>query len=612
MTHHLILIIVLVGVLGIGAQWLAWLLRIPAILLLIIFGLIAGPLLGWIRPAEDLGDLLQPVIALGVAVILFEGGLNLQWHEYKETGVTVNRLILAGVPLSWGITSLAGHYVGNLSWPVAILFGAILVVTGPTVIMPLLREARLQRRPASLLKWEGIITDPLGALLAVLTFEYVSSAYRNLAVPQLFGSLALALFASVGFGAAVAFALGYAFKREIIPEFLKSPVLLVTVLAVYLLANRVQAEAGLLAVTTLGVVLANRGLPSIVELKRFKEYMAILMVSGVFILLTADIDIGILQRLDWHSAALLLCVLFVIRPLAVYLATTGSGMPTAERVLIAWIAPRGIVAAAMAGLFAPRLIQGGHSGAELLVPMVFALIVLTVAAHSLTISWIARRLGLAAENPNGVLVVGASPWSVALAKTLHELDFPVLLSDSSWHRLAQARLGGLRVHHGQLLSEIAEASLDLHDINQLLAVTPNDAYNALVCTQFAPEFGRNQVHQLAGESRTAQNSKELAPMVRGNLLFDQQPEYEDLMRCHYKDWQFHKTPLTDEYTYDDYLRDKPGGALTVALVRKRTVQFYPLGQSTTPAPGDIVITFAPADYKQASNQAGADEPLACD
>ncbi len=593
MEQHLVITLVVITGLGIAAQWLAWYWRIPVIVILIAFGLLAGPLFGWIDPGRDLGRLLDPIIALGTAVILFEGGMNLELHELRQTGVTVNRLIGMGIPLTWLLSTAAAFYVGNLSWPVAVLFGAIMVATGPTVMMPILRYARLQRQTAAMLKWEGIITDPLGALLAVMVYEYYIPSPAESSLPEVAGRLGLGLTAALALGAAVGYGLGQAFRRRLVPEFLQAPVLLVTVLAAYVLANLVQREAGLLAATLAGVIIANRHLRNIDELRRFKQYMTILLVSAVFILLTADIDFEVVRHLSWSGAALLALLVFVVRPVSVYLSTIGAGMSWQQRLLLAWAAPRGIVAAAMAGLFAPRFMEQHYDGAQLLVPLVFALIVVTVALHGLTIGALARRLKLASLNPNGVLIVGASPWSVELGQSLHELGVPVLISDSSWHRLQPARMAGLRIHHGQILSELAEASLELNDISRLLAVTPNDAYNALVCTRFAPELGGTNVYQLAGRSHEEdRGSAELAPTVRSTVAFEEDTRYEDLMRAHYRGWESRKTRLAEDYAHDDFLRGHPTEDIRIGVLRGSGVfDLYPLPQGQGPQPGNTIVHY---------------------
>lgn len=592
MKEHLILAFVLIGFVGIGAQWLAWRLRIPAIILLILGGLMVGPWLGWLQPSKDFGQLLQPIIGLAVALILFEGGLNLRWHEYKETGINVNRLVTLGLLLTWMLSTVAAHYVGNLSWPVAILFGAIIIVTGPTVIIPLLKQAKLKRRSAALLKWEGIINDPIGALIAVLVFEYFATSEHNPGLASIAVDMGVAVFLSLIIGVAAGYGLGWAFRKDQVPEFLKSPVMLASVIVVYAAVNHFQEEAGLLAVTIFGLVFGNQQLRSIDELRRFKEYITILLVSGVFILLTADIDIGILKLLDWRSIALLACVIFLVRPLTVYLSTIGTGIPWQERALLGWIAPRGIVAAAVAGLFAPRMMESGYDGAEKLLPLVFSLIVATVVLHGLSIKWLSRKLELASEHPHGLLIIGASPWTVGLAGILQELKLPVILSDSSWHHLRSARMTGVITHHGEILSERTEETLDLNMVSHLLAATANDAYNALVCTRFAPELGRNNVYQLPHLEKHEVDKKALARTIRGRIAFGDKARYEDLMRLHYEGWVFRKTALSENYDYDTFLKEKNDETILIASVDKQgEIKLYPIDESTRPQTGDTIISY---------------------
>jgi NhaP-type Na+/H+ or K+/H+ antiporter/Trk K+ transport system NAD-binding subunit len=596
MEQHLILIFSFIIVLGISAEWLAWRLHIPAIVLLLLTGFLIGPVMGWINPAQDFGAMLQPLIALSVAIILFEGGLNLQWHEYKEAGVDVNRLVSIGLLLTWTLSATAAHFIGGLSWPIALIFGAIIVVTGPTVLLPLLKDARLQRRAAALLKWEGIINDPVGALLAVLVFEYLMTWHSGHSVFGVLGNLSLGLLVATASGIGLGYALSWAFHRERVPEFLKSPVMLGAVFLLYVAINAVQEEAGLLAVTVMGIVVANQRLRNIEDLRRFKQYITVVLVAVLFIVLTANIDIRTLTQLDGRSLALLAAIIFLIRPLAVYLSTLGTGIKWQERLLIAWIAPRGIVAASVAGLFASRLTERGFEDAEQLLPLVFALITATVILHGLTIKWLGRRLGLASRYPNGVLIVGATPWSVELAHAFKDLQVPVIITDTSWEHLRPARMSNLRVYRGQILAETTEAALELNEISHVLAATANDAYNALVCTRFAPELGHNQVFQLASVSggNRVKAKEALARTVRGRIAFDENTRYEDLMRYYYHGWKFYKTRLTENYTYDDYIRDNKKTTLLIAIVTKLgQVVFYPLANLDAPQTGDSVISYGP-------------------
>ncbi|MDZ7642761.1 MAG: sodium:proton antiporter [Woeseiaceae bacterium] len=468
----------------------------PAIVLLAAFGLIAQTGLGLLDPSADFGVYLRPVVSLCVAIILFEGGLSLQLSELKEAATGVRRLVYLGVPLAWSTSSLCAHFIGGLSWPVSLVFGAIMVVTGPTVIMPLLRQAALNRRTASYLKWEGIVNDPIGALLAVLVFQFFIYQGSGRGWAEVLQGIGLAIACSLLLGGIGGWATARAFRKGWVPEYLKSPVLLGLVLVVYALSDMIQKEAGLLAVTIMGIVVGNMNLPGIGDMKRFKEYITIMLVSVVFVSLTADLDAGSLVNIGWNGVALVMAIMLLARPAAIMLATIGAGMNLNERLLLSWIAPRGIVAAATAGLMGPRLVDAGYA-AEFLLPLVFAIIFATVFCHGLTINWLSARLGLSSRHRDGVLIVGASPWTVALARVLRDMKVNVLLADTSWHNLREARLDGTPVFYGEILSEFAEESLELAHVRTVLAATRNDAYNALVCTALAPEIGQRNVLQLA-------------------------------------------------------------------------------------------------------------------
>jgi NhaP-type Na+/H+ or K+/H+ antiporter len=594
MANNLTGFIVLVATLGISAQWLAWRFHLPAILLLSIAGLVVGPWLGWINPGEQLGAMLEPLIGVLVAIILFEGGMNLRFHELREAGPGVMRLGTAGVAITWLLGSIAAHYVGMLSWQVAVLFGAIIVVTGPTVIMPLLRQARLKQRPASLLKWEGIINDPTGALLAVLVFEYFSYLGSGAAFMQVLSGLAVAISAAAVLGVGGGYLLGKAFSRDYVPEFLKAPVTLGYVLLCYGLANQAQHEAGLLATTLLGMTLGNMQLRSIDELRRLKEYVSILLVSAIFVILTANLDPHILTRLDWRSAVLIALVVFAVRPVSVLLSTVGLGMDWRERLLLAWIAPRGVVAVTVAGVFATSMGAQGYGGADLLLPLIVSLVLVTVVLHGSTIGWLARQLGLAAASQNGILIVGASNWSTDLAIELKEMKIPVLIADSSWYNMSQARLSGIRTHYGEILSEHAEMELDLSDMGFLFATTSNDAYNAFVCTRFAPELGRNQVFQLPMHSAPEQESKSIKLANRGIFAMDQVATNEELERRHYRKWQFKKTRFTKTFSYENHLQVESADALPLLLLSPDgKVAFHSGEFPLEPEEGDVLLSYVP-------------------
>lgn len=607
--HHIVIAIVTVAGLGIAAQWLAWRLKLPAIVLLAAVGLIMGPGLGLIDPSADFGDYLRPVVSLCVAIILFEGGLSLQLSELKEAARGVRRLVYLGAPLAWVFSSLCAHYIGGLDWPVSLVFGAIMVVTGPTVIMPLLRQAALNRRTASYLKWEGIVNDPIGALLAVLVFQFFIYTGDGSGWQEVLQGIGLAIFFSLILGGVGGWATARAFREGWVPEYLKSPVLLGLVLVVFAVSDMVQKEAGLLAVTIMGIVVGNMNLPGIGDMKRFKEYITIMLVSVVFVSLTADLDARSLVDIGWRGVALVAAIMLLARPAAIMLATFGAGIELRERALLSWIAPRGIVAAATAGLMGPRLVDAGYS-AEVLLPLVFAIIFATVFFHGLSINWLADRLGLSSRHRDGVLIIGASPWTVALAQVLHDMKINVLLADTSWHNLREARLAGIPVFYGEILSEFAEESVELAHIRTVLAATRNDAYNALVCTALAPEIGQRNVLQLAmGGGEYEEDPKALARPRRGGVAFDSDADFETLWRNLVRGWKFSKTRISENYSYEQFCADRHSDAMEVLMVDDEGIlKFITSEHTAQPEKGDTVVWFAPEKLNKSTEEAGDAEP----
>jgi NhaP-type Na+/H+ or K+/H+ antiporter len=599
---------VLVLVAGIGAQWIAWRTRFPAIVLLAAVGLVLGPVTGVFPSGKELAEATEPLVKLCVAIILFEGGLNLQRAELRVAATGVKRLVYVGVPLAWMIGSSTAHFVGGLSWPVSLVFGAILVVTGPTVIIPLLRQAGLNRRTASYLKWEGIINDPIGVLLAVLVFQFFAATEQSNGWVQVLESLTGAVASAIFLGGLAGWLIAKVFLKGAVPEFLKSPVLLTLVLVMYLTGNTISDEAGLLAVTTMGIVVGNMNLPGLQDMKRFKEYITVILVSVVFVLLTAGMDPETISLVDARGLALIAAVLFFVRPASVMLATMGAGMDIRDRILLSWIAPRGIVAAATAGVIGAAMANLGFEGAEALVPLVFGVIFATVLLHGLSISWLSNRLGLSSQTRDNVLIVGASAWSVELAATLQELGVKVLLADRSWHKLKAARLAGIPIFYGEILSDFAEESVELAHLRTVLAATDNTAYNALVCTAMAPEIGRDRVFQLAMEAQDEDDPRKVRVGHRGKVAFSKDAGYAELYRHLLEDWTFSKTRLTREYTYSDLLGDLDALAIPIMLLRQDgTARFISPQQEVEPEAGDRLVTFGPLRERELDE---GPEPLA--
>ena len=509
MEDTILLLVVGVAVAGVFGQWLGWRFKVPAIIPLLAIGALAGPIAGIVKPSVALGEVMRPAIGMAVAIIVFEGGLNLNLRELRSAGSGVLRLVAVALPLNWVFGTLAAHFVAGMSWPVAVLVGAILVVTGPTVIMPLLRQAKLEPRSAAFLKWEAIVNDPIGATVTLLVLSFLTLSTQMStgdAIAQLAWRTLLGGGIAAGLGLAVPFGIRALFRRDLAPEYLKTPILLAGALGVYAAGEAIQPETGLVGATLFGVVLANIDVTGLQELRRFKESLTVFLVSGLFILLTANIDRQTVTMLSWPIALTTAAILFVARPLAIGLATIGAKVSWAERLLVGWIGPRGVVAAAIAGVAGERLAKAGYADARLVLPLVFAVIASTVLLHGLSLAPLARRLGLASGGRSGLLIVGASAWTVALGEALRGAGVPVLLLDRSANALKPARLAGLQTMRVEVLSVIGEEAIDLRDFEHLLAATPDDAYNGLVATRFAAEFGRERVYQIAPDDSSGRHA----------------------------------------------------------------------------------------------------------
>ena len=617
--------IALIGALGIGAQWLAWKLQRPAIVLMAIAGLIFGPLVGFLLglptpaivqeclemlrldPQVDFGDVYRPMIGIAVAIILFEGGLNLKFKDLGDAKSAVIRMVILAGPIAWALGTLAAHYLVGLEWDLAAMVGGLFIVTGPTVIMPLLRQAHLQAKPANILKWEGIVNDPVGALFAVIVFEFIRITQLEASMAMVFGRIAFACILGTVVGIISGIGMAWAFRRGVIPEYLKAPVVLAWVLVIYVLANTIADETGLLAVTALGMTMANTKFASMVEMRRFKENIAIILVSGVFVMLTATLTPQILTAFVTDPGVVLfvLAMMFLVRPTAVMLSTLWSGISWKESLLISLIAPRGIVAVAVAGLFAAEMTALGRTDGAIFVPLAFALVFATVLFAGFLIGPLAHMLKLDSGDGDGVLIVGANPWSLGLAKALKELHIKVTVADTNWRRLRGARLEGHTTFFGEVLSENADYSLDHSTFNTLIAASPNEAYNALVCVEFAPELGRHRVFQVGAKETGEDDAESIAFTSRGRTLTSRGRSFDSLTRDWWGGWRFRATSLSDEYTLEDLYKDR-GDDLDLIMARKPdgTLEFIQPGQEFR-AEGATVLSFCPAKDTDGARGEGA-------
>lgn len=561
---------ILVGIVaaGVAAQWLATWLRFPALLLLLLTGLLIGPVARElslpfaIDPRLLFGDLMKPLVRLSVAVVLFEGGMTLRFGEARRHGRELRRLILSGLFVGFGATTLAGVYIGDLSWATAATLGAILVVTGPTVILPMLRTARIALRPATLLKWEGIINDPFGAILALFVVE-IAIQFGG-AGPVSVGSV-IWTFAWTGavagiIGYLAARGLGKALDEGWIAESLKSPVLLASVLVVFAVCEQLHHETGLLAVTVMGLVFANIENHSVEDIRHFKEQITTLLVSTLFIVLAADLRAGTIDELVGRRLVLIGAILFVIRPLVATVALAGSEIPWKERLFLGWIGPRGVVAAAVAATFGPDLAAAGFEDGPLLVPLVFGVILSTVLLHGLSIRPLARRLGLAAKEGNGILIVGASTWVIALAQALVRAGAHVVIADTRYRHVSKARQEGIEVHFGDVMSEEATMELPMERVSWVFGATEDESYNALTCLRFARELGREAVIQLTPATLDGAKAG-----MSGRAPWGEAGTFRAITSRFWKGNAFKVTHLSDEFTFEAF-REKNADAVPLFYV----------------------------------------------
>ena len=591
-AEHAALLLAAIGLLGLGCQWLAWWVKLPAILFLLLGGVALGPLSGILQPDALFGDLLLPVVSLSVAVILFEGSLGLRFEQIRGLETVVRHMISTGLLVTWSVTALASHWLLAFPWSLALLFGALTVVTGPTVIVPMLRSVRPTARIAHILRWEGIVIDPIGALLAVLVFEFIVSGQSSAALGHSLWVFARILLAGGLLGAAAGQLLGVVLRRYWLPHYLHNLATLTLVFAVFALANVVQQESGLLAVTVMGIWLGNMRRVPLEDILDFKESLSLLLISGLFILLAARLRLADVLTLGWGAVGVLLVMQFVARPLKVVVASWGSALSWRERALLAWIAPRGIVAAAVSALFALRLEEQGQAMAGLLVPLTFLVIIGTVVLQSATARALARALGVREPDPHGFLIIGANPLARTIAKALDEHGFQTLLVDNNRAYVRAAAMHGLKVFYGSAVSEQADRQLDLVGLGSLLGLAPQAEANALAAMRYRAEFGDGAVFSLAAESA---NGKPAEAQV-GRTLFGLEVSYGRLADILRDGGRIRATGLTEAFDFDAYYRKHYTRAVPLfAMTPKGSLRVFTAEDPPKPEPGWTILALSEAD-----------------
>jgi NhaP-type Na+/H+ or K+/H+ antiporter len=593
LSHGILIQLAGILVAGVLAQWVAWRLRLPSILLLLATGVLLGPVGGWLQPDDLFGELMLPLVSLAVAVILYEGGLNLELRELRNIGGVFFRLTTISVLISWLIGSLAAHWVLGLPWQVAALLGSILVVTGPTVIGPILRHLRLRGKVGSLLKWEGIIIDPVGATLAVLVFTFVQASALEVGVRDALFDLGRTLVAGVAAGLVAAGIHVLALSKFWIPDSLHNPVSLMLMFVAFTLANVAQEEAGLLAVTVMGIALANQKWVTIGHIVEFKENLTVLLISCLFVTLSARLQPADLLGLGWESFLFVAIMIVIARPLSVLAATWRSSLTWQERLFLCCMAPRGIVAAAISSVFALSLASAGYARAAEIVPVTFLVVFLTVLIYGLSAGPLARRLGLVQESPQGVLFIGSAPWVRELANSLYSDGFAVFVVDTNWDNIRETRMAGLPCYYGSALADTAREDIDQAGLGRMIAVTSNNEVNSLACLQYRDDFGRREVYQLPFSPGEQGRHEAVPKEQRGRFLFGETWTYQALAEFTGPKPRTRKTKLTTEYNFEQFLAENQDKLLPVLLQHPDgSLRIWTMNEPPIPKAGDVVISLA--------------------
>lgn len=557
MGEHAIFSISCILLAGMMCQWIAWRIKLPAIIFLLPVGILAGPVMHWLQPNELFGDLFFPFVSLAVAVILFEGSLTLKFQDIPGLARVIRNMITFGAFMTWMLVALATRLLLGFSWEVSFLFGALMVVTGPTVIMPMLRTVRPKENVANILQWEGILIDPIGAILAVLVFEFIvagGSDHGYAAGLMIFGKM---LLIGVLFGIGGGFCFGFLLKRYWIPQYLHNIAALAFVCIIFAVSNMLEPESGLLSVTVMGIWLANMKAIKLDDILDFKESLSILLVSILFIILAARLNLNAFLDLGWPALGIFVVIQFFVRPLCVQICALGSKVTMPERYLLSWIAPRGIIAAAISALFAIKLETLGYQEAAQLVPLTFFMIIGTVLLQSVTARPIAKLLKVAEPDPKGFLIVGINRVTLTIAEELMNQHFRVLLTDQDWSSVTEAKMKGLYAYWGNPVSEHAERHLNLTGIGHLLAMSPHVELNALATQYFRLEFGPKCIFSIPNHQPENETADEKTSFrYGGRSLFDDTISYEDLEQRFIKGATIKTTPLTEEFSYDDYLEQQ--------------------------------------------------------
>ena len=610
MNEYLLLGLAAIIVLGILAQWISWRFKIPSILLLLIFGFIAGPVTNLLDPDELLGDQLYPILSLSVGLILFECGLRFNLSDLRQSGVVVRNLISIGVAITWAGVSFAAFYMLDMNPGMAILMGAILVVTGPSVLLPLLRHVKSTGRISSISKWEGTMVDPIGAVLSILVLETVIFLNEPIVVGGLeirgigeavyhtVVGLCLVIFVSLGVSVLSASLMVMLYKRRLIPGHLNNAMSIMMVVGVFALTEMLRQESGLLATgllatLLLGIIIANQPYAPARKAFLFKEEFRVFLYAVTFILFSTRLDLEELSYINNQTLIFLLVLMLLIRPLAVLFSIIGTRINWREYIFLSWLGPRGIVAAALVALFSFRLEEIFPEDSSGLVPIVFLVIIGTVALSGLLAAPLAQGLKLAERNPQGNLFIGAQSWVRRLAKVILEQGYKVMLIDSDPRNIAHSEQAGLEARLVHVMTKDMVDELELGEFGRIIVLTPNEEINTHATLNFHEYFDNTNIYQLPvrnhnGEEKNSVNESSLP--VHGRHLFGEEVTYAALNTRFISGASIKTGKLTEDFTFEDFKSRYGANAIPLCLVRNSgELHFFTVQDEVEPEAGETLI-----------------------
>jgi len=577
-------------VLGISAKWIGWAARIPSILLLLLMGLLIGPVLGWVPTKELFGDLLLPIVSISVAIILFEGGLSLRFNDLKGVGRVIFMLVTFGAAVGFFLTALFLRYALDFTWNFSLLESAILIVTGPTVIIPLIDHLNIREPTKSILKWEGIVIDPIGATLAVLIFDSVIQKTTEKAIEvMIFGAIKTLVVGTLT-GIVFAYLILIILRRFLIPSTLHNPVVLMCLLLAFSIANVFQEDAGLISVTVMGLILANQAQTHVQKIADFKEDLKTILIGFLFITLAAAINLQTLKESLPESLAVLAFLIIVARPLSVLASTLYSDLSWKEILFMSFMAPRGIIAAAISALFGLLLAGIDYEHAHIFAPMTFTVIAGTVIFYSVLTPILAKRLGISSIPDQGILIIGANRLARRIGGALTKENYKVQLIDIDYWKVTETKKYDLPVYLGPFITFEGAHPDGFEGLGKLFAMTERDDVNSLAVNYFDDKFDQADIYQL--QTRSGKIPKNLM----GRVLFGESFTYDRLHELLDEGYEIKTTSLSSEFNYAEWQNQYPTEVVPLFYIRRSGI-LTPITEITTiPAKGEGKIIFLSRDH----------------